>query len=650
VGARGLGAVTFAVVAILAWPAPARAFDLGGHYTIEATAYKRILALSVVPELGVSGREVIADLIAGGVLFEPPCFNGWHPRGGCSAEDRLRRPLAYWPVLRSGAADLIIDRQLSARAQCQHFMADTANGLSPRDPRTGVPEELETTAYERCVEVIGLAFDGILRNPTLAGARLVGMYALIHAVEDSFSRAHVARDATDPSWRIQYLTSWNLLDWPAYLRRGIHSYPPTTHHAVTDERDEEYVRADGFADDGRACSAIKNPYAVPESCLTPRARAAADAVVDLLLLTYQLRARARAAGRTASLASEEDLELWRRYVRTHFSSTVVASPPDPPPGVTIGFPRTDLFLGVRGSIGRDATWGANLWGSQLFYGPAVPFALLLSGGAGIERAAAGDNFVAAMGLGLALPLVRRFAIGFTPIGVALACDTGFDHCTTTPYATLGVLVVPLPHSLWLGLEGPRWSWNDRSLKGAVFALSLGWSHELRRKPPQIDERIVAAWDPPVPGEVLAYRSAPVSWVISFAATAASTDRDRWVGGQFDLRWDRDRWNQRKGPGAGLFLAAARGTIAGAYGNGLALGPTLFDYLAANRLALVATPASLRLNAQDGRTLGWDVAGLLSLIVDLTKIEVAVDSPPLSYVSRSRWHDLPVVVRLGLLLE
>jgi hypothetical protein len=639
--------VTVAAAASLAWATPAGAFDLGGHYTIEATAYKRILALSVVPDLGVSGRAVIAELIAGGVLLEPPCFDGWHPRGGCSAEDRLHRPLAYWPLLRSGAADLIIDRQLSARAQCQHFMAETSDGLSPPNPRTGVPEALETKAYERCVAVIGVAFDGILRNPSLASGRLVGMYALIHAVEDSFSAAHVARD---PTWRIEHLLSWNLLDWPAYLRRGIHTYSAATHHAVTDPRDEEYVRADAFTDDGRPCAPIKNPYAVPESCLTPRALAAADAVVDLLLLTYQLRVRARAAGRTASLASEEDLDLWRRYVRTHFSSAVVASPPDPPSGESIGFARTDLFLGVRGSIGRDGTWGANLWGSQLFYGPAVPFALLLSGGAGIERAAAGDNFVAALGLGLALPLIRRFAIGFAPIGVALACDTGFDHCTSTTYATLGVVVVPLPHSLWLGLEGPRWSWNDRSLRGAVFALSLGWSHEQSRKPPQLDQRIVDAWDPPTPAEVLAYRASAVTWAISFAATAGSTDRDRWVGGQFDLRWDRDRWNRRAGPGAGLSLSAARGTIAGAFGSGVALSPSLLDYVVANRLAVVATPASLRVNAQDGHPLGVDVGGLLSLLVDLTRVEVAVDSPLLSYVSRSRWHSLPVVVRLGLLLD
>jgi hypothetical protein len=632
--------------AILAGAVPARAFDLEGHSVIEATAYRRILALAEVPETGVSGRALLADLISGGLLRAPPCFDGWHPRGGCGPEARLRRPLAFWPLLQSGAADLIIDRQLSARAQCQHFMADTDDGLSPPNPRTGVPEALETTAYARCVAAIGVAFDGILKEPLLAQGRLVGLYALIHAVEDSFSAAHVARAADG---RIEHLLSWTLVDWPVYLRRGLRSFSPVTHHAVKDARDEEYLGKDALTDDGRPCAEIANPYAVPETCLTPRARAAASAVVDLLVLAYRLRARARAERRTASLAADEDLALWRGYVRAHFASAVL-EPPDPPPGATVGFPRTDLFLGVRGSIGRDRTWGANLWGSALFYGPAVPFALLLSGGAGVERATGGDNLVAAMGLGLALPLVRRFTVGFAPIGVAVACDTHFEGCTTNLYATVGQVVIPLPASLWLGLEGPRWSWNDRALKGAVFALAVGWSHEHRRRAPAVDEAVMRAWSPPAPGEVLAYRSSAVTWSTSFAATAASTARDRWVGGQVDVRWDRDRWDRRAGLGAAVSLAVARGTIDGAYGSGIALSPSVLDYLVPNRLALVATPASLRLNARDGHPLGYDVAGVLSLLIDLTRVEVAVDSPPLSYVSASRWHGLPVTVRLGILLD
>ena len=59
----------------------------------------------------------------------------------------------------------MIDRQLGQQGQCQHFMANTEDGLSPPDPRTGVPGALATTAYLRCIRVAGQVFDGILRDP-----------------------------------------------------------------------------------------------------------------------------------------------------------------------------------------------------------------------------------------------------------------------------------------------------------------------------------------------------------------------------------------------------------------------------------------------------------------------------------------------------
>jgi hypothetical protein len=641
---RILGAAT--VVAIATSSPAVRAFDLHGHAIIEATAYKRLLASAALPEVGVSGRTVLAALIAEGVLLQPPCFDGHHPRGGCGAEDRLRRPLAYWPVLGSSTADLIIDRQLSARAQCQHFMAETADGLSPPNPVTGIPGALETTAYTRCVAGLGVALEGIARDPLLARARLVGAYALMHAVEDSFSAAHAARDADG---RIEHLLSWKLLDWPTYRRRGLSGFPAATHHGVTDERDSDYLRKDGRADDGTPCADLPNPYAVPESCLTPRARAAAAAVADLLVLAYRLRARARAEGRAVSFASDEDRELWRRYVAAHLASAVVAAE-DPPPGQTVGFPRTDLFLGVRGSLGRHGEWGTSLWGSRLFFGPAVPFALLLSGGAGYEHVSTGGQLTGALGLGLALPLIRRFTIGFAPAGLAVTCDVHLAHCAPILYATLGVLVIPLPASMWLGLEGPRWSWNDRALVGPVFALSLGWSHEDTPHAPPPDEASARAWSPPAPAEVSAYRAAPVTWALSLAATAGSTADNEWLGGQFDLRWDRDRWDRRAGIGPAVSLSIARGTIDGAHASAVTLAPSLYWYVLADKLAAAATPVALRVDAPDGHEPRFDAIGLLSIIIDVARVEVAVDSPPLSYVSTARWHALPLAVRLGLLLE
>lgn len=635
-----------AITGVLAWSSVARAFELHGHMVIEAAAYKRLLALPEVPETGVSGRALLAALIADGVLLEPPCFDGWHPRGGCGPADRLRRPLAYWPVIGSGAADLIIDRQLSARGQCQHFMAETADSLSPPDPSTGIPRALATDAYTRCVTALGIAFEGIVRDPRLARARLVGAYALMHAVEDSFSAAHTARDADG---RIQYLLSWNLLDWPVYVRRGVTTFPPKTHHGVTDERDYDYVRPDGVTDDGKPCADVPNPYAVPETCLSPRARAATAAVVDLLVLAYRVRSRARDAGREASLASDDDRALWRRFVATHLASAVVTVE-DPPSGVSIGFPRTDLFLGVRGNLGREGAWGASLWGSRFFYGPAVPFALLISGGAGFYHLRTGDAYVGAVGLGLALPLVRRFTIGFAPAGLAVTCAVDFAHCSPTAFATLGVLVIPLPASLWLGLEGPRWSWQERSTGGSLFAVSLGWSHEDKPAPRAPDEASARAWNPPRPDEVWAYRAAPVTWALSLAATAGSTAENEWLGGRFDLRWDRDRWNRRAGLGPALSLSIARGTIDGAHASAVTLAPSLCLYVLPDRLAAVVTPAALLVDAPDGHDARADAVGLVTIVFDIARVEVAVDSPPLSYVSTARWHALPLVVRLGLLLE
>jgi hypothetical protein len=45
-----------------------------------------------------------------------------------------------------------------------------------------------------------------------------------------------------------------------------------------------------------------------------------------------------------------------------------------------------------------------------------------------------------------------------------------------------------------------------------------------------------------------------------------------------------------------------------------------------------------------------VAGRAGIVVEVGRLEVAVDSPPLSYVSQARWQALPFTVRLGLQLD
>jgi hypothetical protein len=643
------------VLALAGWTRSAAAFDLDGHTVLEAAAYRRLLARDQVPGTDLSGRALLADLIAGGVLGTPRCFDGARPwMGGCRSGDRRDRPLAFWPPLHAGSADLVIDRQLSARAQCQHFMAETRDGLTPPDPRLGVPVGLATTAYTRCIDGLGAALDGLLRDPGLANHRLVGIYAVIHAVQDSFSPAHVARDERH---RIVHLNSWTLLDWPAYFWRGLHSFPPATHHAITDDRDGGFLWEDGRTPDGRRCKDIHNGYAVPESCLTPLGRAAVDAVVDLLVLVHQVRARAQAAGREPSLSAPEDAAAWEAYVATHLPSVVAPFGP-PPAGMRLGFPRVDEFLGVQGNLAQDG-WGVGPWAARLFYGPATPFALLLTGGVGVSSQSGEQGLTAAAGIGLALPIVRRLSIGGSPVLAAVRCTAGFrrevpggdvDVCKVGLFATLGDVIIPLPASLWLGIQGPRWSWDERAVRGPLVGLAVGWSHEHRPDRPTLAPEVRQGWDPPRPEEVRAYRHGSTSWLVFFSATARSTDENRWVSGGLELRRDLDPWDRRSGWSAALAVSVVHGTTDGSTGEVLALAPVARFYLVARRLSVAATPSLVRVGALAGESVGVDVGAQLSLALTVARVELSLESPPLSYVSPSRRHTLPVSLRLGLLFD
>ena len=624
------------------------AFELSGHELIEATAYKRLLALPAVPGTGpppISGRALLAALITTGVLLEPPCFDRARPDGDCGAAQRLDLPLRYWPTLGSGGPDLVINRQVGQRGQCQHFMADTADSRTPVDPHYGVPGGLVTEAYIRCVHEAGLVFDGILRDPRLAEWRLAGTYVLMHALEDSYSAAHVDRD---PQLEMVHLLSWTLIDWPIYALHGEWGFPASTHHAISDRRDYDYVRWDAHTRDGRACRDLHHPYAFPEECLTERAKAAAATVVDFLVLTYRLRARALAEGRVASLfapAPSSDAALWMAFVRQDLPSVAVA--PDVPSAPYSALPRPDVFIGVQGVAGAHL-WGAGLWGARLFVGPATPFVLGLGGAAGIDRRDGANELVGAAQLSLLLPLVRRFTIGAAPAGLQLVCGTHFEACQADVVATLGELLVPLPSSAWLGVEGPRWSWTERTIGSTWVGLTLGWSHEdlPRLQPPS--PAAGASWDPPSPDEVRSFRLARSSRAVFLATTVASRPDDAFVGAGLDWRWDRDHWNRRGGFDPELQVEIDGGRIdSDASGASLAVAPSLRAYLILNRVAFTATPALIRVGAFSDRAMAVDVAARAGLALELGRIELELDSPPLSYVSQARWHALPITMRLGL---
>jgi hypothetical protein len=633
-------AVFVAVAAVLG-ARPAAAFLPEGHEIIEAAAYRRLLALEVVPGAGVSGRVLLAALMSAGVLLPPPCFDPARPLHGCGARERVETPLAYWPRLLAGAADILIDRQLNQQGQCQHFMAETEDGLTPLDPQRGVPAGLVAPAYTRCMGLLGAAFDGILRDPRRAGWRGVGMYAFVHALEDSFSAAHARRDEHE---RVVHLLSWTLIDWPVYFRRGLGAFPPGTHHAVSDDRDAAYLEPGGRTEEGAACASLHQPYAVPESCLTHRARAAVAAVTDVLVLTYVLRARAAAEGRTPGLATPADAASWMAFARTHLPS--VAAEVAPPLLGREGRARADLFLGATGSLERDGG-GVGGWAGRFYYGPALPFVLALSTGAGWSRHDEGARLAGSAGLSLLLPLVRQFTIGFSPATFSLVCGTRLDGCSPDAGATIGEVIVPIG-GIWFGLQGPRWSWTARALSGPRYAVLVGWAHESGPgRPAAVDG---AAWDPPRPDEVSSFRASRTSRLAYLATSAASTTANEWVGVGLELRRDRDRWDRRAGFGPGLAVEVARGTWEGGGGGSLTLVPSARLYVVPNRLALAAAPALVRVGALAGEAWTADVAGRVGVVLGVGRIELGVDGPPLSYVSRSRWHTRPFSVRLGLLLD
>jgi hypothetical protein len=218
-------------------------------------------------------------------------------------------------------------------------------------------------------------------------------------------------------------------------------------------------------------------------------------------------------------------------------------------------------------------------------------------------------------------------------------------------ATLGQLLVPLGSTAWLGVEGPRWSWTERAIGSTWVGLAIGWAHEDLPgfEPPS--PAAVAAWDPPHPDEVRSFRHTRYTRAVFLATTAASSPDNAFVGAGLDWRWDRDRWDRRAGFAPGLQVEIDGGRIdSQGPGTSLAVAPTARAYLVANRLALSATPALVRVGAFADHAVALDVAGRAGVAFELGRLELDVDSPPLSYVSRSRWHGLPITVRLGLRLE
>lgn len=454
-----------AVAGLALLAAPAAAFDAFGHEVTEARAYRLLLDLPATAA-GPSGKEVLARLIARGVLDPPRCW-GATPAAGGDACAQSEDALDWLPVLGAAAPDLILTRQLADNGQCFHFMAHSSDLLGPGDRNGADGLPAGNVARERCVALLTALVDELARDPVGAREENRGAYALVHAVQDSYSPAHVERaGAAGPIARLKV---WRVTAWPLY---GLHwegfgrFWEDGYHHPVFAASDHGYLDPDVVVTvNGRAtyCGHVVEPYAVPLECLTPVGRVAVGAVADLLLTLAKVVDAAPGAAREAA---------WWPFVDAHLAGK------DAPPaarGRLQGFtfenaewhPR--VHLGVRVDL-RDPALVAFSLGERFFGVPWFePLVLELEPGIGERRFGDLRGWTGFAGLGLAAPVLDGATISVPFVrAAALLRDPGVTEIEVPLLRVHAFLL----RRIWVGLEAFPYSFAARHIQERV-SLTLG---------------------------------------------------------------------------------------------------------------------------------------------------------------------------------
>jgi hypothetical protein len=644
------------------------AFVVPGHDAVEAATYKRLVATPKVDDGRggrVSGREAIAFLIRRGFLARPHCFEAKSPQedAACREESRTR-PLGSWPALHSSSADLVSERQFATNGQCFHFMAGTSYAwTTPIDPRTGFFAGFSRDAYFRCTRLLTELFVETLRDPAGSNEDNRGLYALMHAVTDAFSAAHVERDARD---RILYLKPWRARGSLSYLvpghGAGLRFVAGPTHHDVIDDRDEDFVRRED-----PACAALENAYAITEACLGRRGRRAVDALEDLML-TVHACAREIEAGIPVDVRA-----VFVAFAGRHLANPFAAPDTRPPfwderewnSAYVFGFRFRDRP--VPGATDLSVLAGASLFTDLTL--PLVPF---FSIEAGCRRVAGACRLELGVdALTLLLPVTEGFAIGATPLSIV-------GSPGDAPELSIGANVVRadlhLLDALWLSVSGPRYAWAHQRFDAELLAVSMGFSWngkvpplETSNTPPErpvrarADSRTLEAeggqekWTPAPLGA--SYRRRATTFVVHLAGGTVIPDGQQGaysIGG-LEVLFDRDRWDRRAGFAIGARADTEyRPTEEGDH-YGAVASPVARFYLVPNRLAIEADPAMIdagALRRKDGRVDPFFDAALGGCVaaIPLGHVEFAFETPRFSYRTASRVPGTNLGVRLGLALQ
>ena len=288
------------------------AFKEGGHRSIEAAAYRTLLR---------DDPTVIPQLVRTGVLKAP--FRGY-PLPSPDFDENFGNYTLNGLLLATGKADHLLDRQLQKDLQCFHFNARGSHVTKVHGTMYGVPRGLVVDAYVECLGVADAILRSVLFAPRGSDESAIGVYTLIHLLEDSYSDAHVARTVSFD--KIIYLKPWNVRSWVGYFF-GAPNTPNDSlrlqfsdeHHMMADTRDQGYrigewdtegclpaeyhsectneariayarrvarceLDVSALLGHGVKVDDLSDDVVLPSTCLSDRGQRAAEAITDLLRL------------------------------------------------------------------------------------------------------------------------------------------------------------------------------------------------------------------------------------------------------------------------------------------------------------------------------------------------------------------------------
>ncbi|AZQ44181.1 hypothetical protein [Nonlabens ponticola] len=175
----------------------------------------------------------------------------------------------------SAYPDLDLSRQFLSDRQIYHFMASSRYVMQALRRYDNIDEQqhyIISKALPECINLLYTLTRETIDNPTGANQAGRGIYVLMHAITDSYSREHTIRQPI--THNIQNIKSWKLsrLFWPEVAKLKADNSNDEVEtlvflHSIEGKADAEWVDEEGN--------------------LNEEAKAAVNAIKELLIIIYQ---------------------------------------------------------------------------------------------------------------------------------------------------------------------------------------------------------------------------------------------------------------------------------------------------------------------------------------------------------------------------